>query len=102
MSHTHALSHKPAASSRLAAAIIITLAFVGFEAAAGVWANSLALLTDAAHNVTDVIALGLAWYALRLANRPASPNKTYGYHRAGILVALFNAAGLIVIALVIF
>jgi len=98
--HTH--THTPGAANRLAAALFITLAFVGFEAAAGVWANSLALLTDAAHNVTDVVALGLAWYALRLAHRPASPDKTYGYHRAAILVALLNAAGLIVIALVIF
>ena len=98
--HTH--SHAPSTANRLAAALLITLAFVGFEAAAGLWANSLALLTDAAHNVTDVVALGLAWYALRLAHRPASPNKTYGYHRAAILVALVNAAGLIVIALVIF
>jgi cobalt-zinc-cadmium efflux system protein len=100
MNHAH--SHPSGASNRLAAALIITLAFVGFEAAAGLWANSLALLTDAAHNVTDVVALGLAWYALRLAHRPASPNKTYGYHRAAILVALVNATGLIIVALVIF
>jgi cobalt-zinc-cadmium efflux system protein len=102
MNHSHAHSQLAGASNRLAAALIITLAFVGFEAAAGLWANSLALLTDAAHNLTDVVALGLAWYALRLAQRPASPNKTYGYHRAAILVALANAAGLIIVALVIF
>jgi cobalt-zinc-cadmium efflux system protein len=102
MNHSHALSQNSTVSGRLTAALVITLAFVGVEAAAGLRANSLALLTDAAHNVTDVIALGLAWYAVRLANRPASPNKTYGYHRAGILVALVNAVGLIVVALVIF
>ena len=102
MTHVHAPNQSSAVSNRLAIALIVTLVFVGFEAAAGWWANSLALLTDAAHNVTDVVALGLAWYAVRLAHRPASPNKTYGYHRAGILVALINAAGLIVIALVIF
>ncbi len=102
MTHSHVRDQASAVPGRLSAALIITLAFVGFEAAAGLRANSLALLTDAAHNFTDVIALGLAWYALRLARRPASPNKTYGYHRASILVALFNAAGLIVIALVIF
>jgi cobalt-zinc-cadmium efflux system protein len=87
---------------RLALALLVTLVFVAVEAGSGVWANSLALLTDAAHNFTDVIALGLAWYAVRLASRPATSDKTYGYHRAGILIALFNAAGLIVIALVIF
>jgi cobalt-zinc-cadmium efflux system protein len=102
MTQAHALNHQPAASGRLTAALIITLAFVAVETVAGLRANSLALVTDAAHNVTDVIALGLTWYALRLANRPASPNKTYGYHRAGILVALLNAVGLILIALVIF
>ena len=93
MTHSHALSHTSTASSRLAAALMITLAFVGFEVAAGVWANSLTLLTDAAHNITDVIAWGLAWYALRLAHRPASPIKTYGYHRAGILCPYSMALG---------
>ncbi len=81
---------------------MITLAFVFFEVAAGVLANSLALLTDAAHNLTDVIALAISWYALRLTARPATPDKTYGYHRAGILAALANSTTLIVIALVIF
>ena len=64
--------------------------------------NSLALLTDAAHNLTDVLALGLTWYALRLAMQPAHAGKTYGYHRAGILVALVNSTTLILIALGIF
>lgn len=83
-------------------ALGITLAFVVFEIAAGLYANSLALLTDAAHNVTDVIALALSWYALRLASRPANANKTFGYHRVGIVVALLNGATLIVISLYIF
>jgi len=65
-------------------------------------ANSLTLLTDAAHNATDVIALGLSWYAIRLATRPANSRKTYGYHRAGILVALVNATTLVIISLGIF
>jgi cobalt-zinc-cadmium efflux system protein len=72
------------------------------EAGAGLFANSLALLTDAAHNITDVVALGLSWYAMRLALRPAHSGKTYGYHRAGILVALVNSTGLVLIALGIF
>jgi cobalt-zinc-cadmium efflux system protein len=87
---------------RLMTALVITLAFVGLEAAAGLAANSLALLTDAAHNVTDVLALALSWHALRLAARPSSSSKTYGYHRAGILIALFNSTTLVVIALGIF
>src|SRR5574341_1195818 len=83
-------------------ALAITLAFVGVEAAAGLAANSLALLTDAAHNFTDVIALALTAYALWLARRPASSGRTYGYHRAGILIALLNSTTLALIALGIF
>jgi cobalt-zinc-cadmium efflux system protein len=75
---------------------------VFIEAAAGLIANSLALLTDAAHNLTDVIALALSWYAIRLTLRPAHSGKTYGYHRAGILIALFNSTTLVLIALGIF
>lgn len=69
---------------------------------AGFFANSLALLTDAAHNFTDVLALALAWHAIRLALRPAHSGRTYGYHRAGILVALVNSTTLALIALGIF
>jgi cobalt-zinc-cadmium efflux system protein len=99
-------SNSPQATSltirRLALALVITLAFVVVEALAGWYANSLALLTDAAHNFTDVIALGLSWYALRLTTRPAHAGKTFGYHRAGILIALLNSTTLVVIALGIF
>ncbi len=87
---------------RIRLALYITLGFVFIELLAGVIANSLALLTDAAHNFTDVIALAMTWYALRLSNRPAHAGKTFGYHRAGILIALFNSITLIGIALVIF
>jgi len=83
-------------------ALGITLAFVVFEIAAGIYANSLALITDALHNVTDVIALGLSWYAMRVALRPANAGKTYGYHRVGIVVALINAFSLVLISLYIF
>ncbi|MEP7198728.1 MAG: cation diffusion facilitator family transporter [Chloroflexota bacterium] len=89
-------------SRRMLVALLVTLAFVILEAASGIFANSLALLTDAAHNVTDVVALGLTWYALRLTTRPANAGKTFGYHRAGILVALANSATLIAVALFIF
>src|SRR5712691_10684999 len=99
--HNHAHSGQQTAK-RLAIALAVTLAFVIFEAFAGWQANSLALLSDAAHNLTDVIALGLSWYALRLAAQPANAGKTFGYHRAGILVALVNSTTLVVIALGIF
>jgi cobalt-zinc-cadmium efflux system protein len=87
---------------RLAISLAITLGFVIVEIVAGVVANSLALLTDAAHNFTDVLALGLTWWALWVTNKPSHSGKTYGYHRAGILVALVNSTTLALIALGIF
>lgn len=94
--HAHATNVN---ARRMLIALGITLAFVLFEIAAGVYANSLALLTDAAHNVTDVIALALSWYALRVALRPANRSKTFGYHRVGIVVALVNGLTLVLVAL---
>lgn len=90
------------APRRLMLALIVTAAFVVLEAAAGFLSNSLALLSDAAHNLTDVIALGLSWYAMRLSRRPANHAKTFGYHRAGILTALVNSTTLVLIAIFIF
>ena len=89
-------------ASRLSLSLFITLAFVIVEAGAGIFANSLALLTDAGHNLTDVIALGLSWFAIRLTAQPANAQKTYGYHRAGILVALVNSTTLVLISLGVF
>jgi len=88
--------------TRLAASLAITLAFVIVEAVAGYFANSLALLTDAAHNLTDVAALAITWYAFRLASQPAHAGKTFGYHRVGILAAAVNSATLAAIAVGIF
>jgi cobalt-zinc-cadmium efflux system protein len=101
MAHSH-LHTVQATTRRMALALVTTLGFVVIEAAAGLLANSLALLTDAAHNLTDVIALVLSWYAVRLTLRPANSGRTFGYHRAGILIALFNSTTLVIIALGIF
>ncbi len=100
--HTHITDLTSRTIRRLAIALGLTALFVVVEAASGFLANSLALLTDAAHNFTDVLALAMSWWALRLTAQPANPGKTYGYHRAGILVALVNAATLAVVALGIF
>ncbi len=100
--HSHLGSVAQRTTSRLALALVITLVFVVVEAGAGLFANSLALLTDAAHNLTDVLALGLSWYAVRLTLQPSNSQKTYGYHRAGILVALLNSTTLVLISLGIF
>ena len=103
MTHSHSHSHlgeiAGKTTSRLALSLGLTLVFVLIEAAAGYFSNSLVLLTDAAHNVTDVLALGISWYAIRLTARPSNPRQTYGYHRAGILAALINSTTLVVIAL---
>lgn len=99
-SHLHEVAKKTI--SRLSLSLFITLVFVVIEATAGYFSNSLALLTDAAHNLTDVIALGLSWFAIRLTSQPANARQTYGYHRAGILVALLNSTTLVVISLGIF
>lgn len=106
MQHSHIHSHlgdlANQTTKRLALSLGLTAAFVVVEIIAGIFGNSLALLTDAAHNFTDVIALGLSWYAVKLATQPAHAGKTFGYHRAGILVALINSTTLILIALGIF
>lgn len=86
----------------MALSVALTLAFVVGEATAGILSHSLALLSDSGHNLSDALALILSWYAIRKARQPSSAQKTYGYHRVGILVALVNAASLVVIALLIF
>ncbi len=98
--HTH--NHSANTTKRLSLSLSLTAAFVIVEVIAGIFGNSLALLTDAAHNFTDIIALGLSWYALKIATKPAHAGKTFGYHRVGILVALINSTTLILIALGIF
>ena len=100
--HTHFTRSVRATSVRLAVSAGLTLAFVVVEVIAGFWGKSLALLSDAGHNLTDVVALGLSWYAIRLSTQPAHAGKTFGYHRAGILVALVNSTTLVVISLGIF
>jgi cobalt-zinc-cadmium efflux system protein len=101
-SHTHLDDMVEQAVSRLVVSLCLTLAFVVIEAVAGLFANSLALLTDAAHNFTDVIALGISGYAVYLTARPSNSRNTYGYHRAGILAALLNSTMLVLISLGIF
>lgn len=86
---------------RLRLAFLLSSAILILEIAGGVMANSLALLSDAGHVFTDVIALGLAWFAASQALRPATPRRTYGFHRAGILVALANALMLIAVSIFI-
>lgn len=98
---THFHSHAGNTGSRLLLAFVLTLVILAVEAGVGFASNSLALLSDAGHILTDVFALGLAWLALKRSARPADERNTYGYQRTGILAALANAVILIVIALII-
>src|SRR5579883_981835 len=89
--HSHGHSHPHATGSLLRWSLVATALFVAVEVVAGIRANSLALLSDAAHNFTDAGALLLAWVGFRLQSKPADEIKTYGYHRAGVLSAFVNA-----------
>jgi cobalt-zinc-cadmium efflux system protein len=95
------MDHVHESGPRLRLALGLTLAVLLVELAGGVLSHSLALLSDAGHVMTDVFALGLAWFAVEQAKRPADRRRTYGYHRVGILAAFVNAITLIVIVLAI-
>lgn len=87
---------------RLLIALSITGLMTAVELAGGLLSNSLALIGDAGHMFTDTLALGLSFYALNLAKRPATQTKTYGYYRAEILAALTNGVILILVSGYIF
>ncbi len=105
-SHTHAAGrhhdHARGASQRtLLIVLSLTFCYMLAEAIGGYLANSLALLSDAGHMLTDVAALTLSLFAVRFASRPATPSKTYGFYRLEILAALANGVTLIVLSLLI-
>lgn len=79
-------------------AIILTSLILVAEVIGGLWSGSLALLSDAAHVFSDLFALGLSYFALRLAERPADDRHSYGWHRAEVIAALINGTSLLVIA----
>jgi cobalt-zinc-cadmium efflux system protein len=91
----HSHSATETVSRKLALAAVFTGLFVVIELVAGTWSQSLALIGDAFHNFTDTLALLIALAAVRIARRPATAEKSYGYHRAGILAAFVNAGTLV-------
>jgi cobalt-zinc-cadmium efflux system protein len=104
-SHNHGLGGRshvslPAEGMTVAlgAAVVATFALVAVELAAGYVGHSIALISDAVHNLTDVPTLVLSWLAMRWAMRPPTTEKTYGYHRAGILAAFVNAVLLSIVS----
>jgi cobalt-zinc-cadmium efflux system protein len=102
MAHDHSHHHAPDASNaRLATALALILGFMAVEVVAGILADSLALLSDAAHMLTDAGAIALALAAARLAARPPRGGFTFGFRRAEILSAQVNGVTLVALAAVI-
>ena len=99
--HPHGHMHE-IGKRRLTFVLTLTAVFMLVELVGGLLANSLALIADAAHMLTDVGALGLSLFVLWFSRRPARPEKTYGYLRLEILAALVNGVTLVIIALAIF
>ena len=87
---------------RLAVTFLITVLILAGEVVGGYLSNSLALLSDAGHMVTDALAIALGLAAARICKKPSDRNATFGYHRVGLLAALVNGLSLLVIAIFIF
>jgi cobalt-zinc-cadmium efflux system protein len=99
--HSHSHVPRDVSERRLRSALGLTIAFVAIEALFGWFGSSLALLSDAGHNLQDAVALGFSWYALSIAQKRSHHGMTFGYHRVGILAALANAVSLAGIAALI-
>jgi len=97
--HHHGAAHGEADSRRLAIALALLVAFMCVEVVVGILAGSLALLSDAAHMLTDAGALALALVAIRLTRRPAAGAMTYGLGRSEIVAAAINGSTLLVLGL---
>jgi len=89
-------------SKVLQISVLVTLAYIVLLVVAGIRAHSLALLSEAGHNLADLLALLLSLVAVYLHARPPSATKTYGWHRAGVLAALLNAGSLVAVSFLIF
>src|SRR6202034_3824134 len=99
----HAHVHSAGSPKRvLKISLGVTLLYIVLLVVAGVRSHSLALISEAGHNLSDFLALLLSLVAVYLQSRPASSTKTYGYHRAGVLAALVNAVSLVAVAFFIF
>src|SRR5436853_3791932 len=101
--HTH-VGHSPSerTSRVLRVSLFVTAAYIILLVVAGIRAHSLALLSEAGHNLSDFLALLLSLVAVYFQTRPPSSTKTFGYHRAGVLAALINAISLVVVSFLIF
>lgn len=103
--HGHLHAHFPASADMqkvLQLAVFATASLVVVEIIAGTVAGSLAVVSDGVHNLSDLPTLLISWFAMRMAQRPPTAEKTYGYHRAGILAAFANALLLVGVAVFLF
>ena len=96
--HGHAHDHRAASRRALLAVLGLTLAFTVIEVVGGLLTGSLALLADAGHMVSDVLALSLALVAVTLARRPSTPRRSFGFQRAEILAAFVNGLALVAVS----
>src|SRR2546425_2902911 len=101
-SHGNAYCHGRGTGRILKWSTFATVLFVVLEAVAGIKAGSLAMISDAVHNLTDALALLFTWFAFYLQSKPANNVKTYGYHRTGVLAAFVNALTLVALSVWIF
>jgi cobalt-zinc-cadmium efflux system protein len=100
--HVHFHGGNDRTSRILRISVFVTAAYIALLVVTGIRAHSLALLSEAGHNLTDFVALLLSLFAVYLHSRPPSATHTYGYHRAGVLAALVNAASLAAVSFLIF
>ena len=94
----HAHDHRSASRRALLWVLVLTLAFTAVEIAGGIWTDSLALLADAGHMVSDNVAIVLALVAVTLARRPSTPTRSFGFQRAEIIAAFVNGLTLVLVS----
>ncbi len=106
MSNTHSSAPEPPgiapSAGRMRLALTLTAVILVVEVVGGIASNSLALLSDAGHVLTDLLALGLTWFGLAQERRDPTPRMTYGYYRVSLLVAVVNALLLSAVSIFIF
>ena len=100
--HTHGTTAGQQNQKRLAIVLVLVTLYMVAEVVGGLIANSLALIADAGHMLSDAGALALSLFAIWIARRPPTPQHTYGYYRTEILAALINGGTLIAISVYIF
>jgi len=100
--HAHGVPDRAANRKRLVVVLLLSAAYMVAEVVGGLLTNSLALIADAGHMLSDVAALALSLFAMWIAQRPPTPQRSYGYYRTEILAALVNGATLVAVAVYVF